>query len=94
MLARLAIVGLCALAALVALFWATYAAISGSPRYWPLARAFDRVGNVATGGVEEDMVTERAARGSLEGKRRWCLLCKLLDKVDPGHCTNALTKRS
>lgn len=89
MITRLAIAILCLFAAHVAFFWMVYAAISGSPRYWPLARSFDRVGNVATGGVENDMVTERAARGTLQGKRRWCLLCKLLDKVDPGHCARA-----
>jgi hypothetical protein len=86
---RLAIVLLCALAGAIALMWVLYAAVTGGPRFWPLARAFDRVGNVAIGGNDDKLITERAAIGAALGRRRWCLLCRLLDRVDPGHCERA-----
>lgn len=57
-----------------------------------IARAFDRVLNVAANGSEAETVSSRAAIAR-DAKRRWgCVLCKWLDQLDPNHCTNSIGK--
>ena len=51
--------------------------------------AYDRLGNAASGGLSTEMITYRAARGRTEKIRNWCVLCRWLDRVDPGHCDRA-----
>jgi hypothetical protein len=58
----------------------------GSPRAWTIAKGFDRVGNASTGGDDSEYMSARAQRVRKEGRRWACILCRLLDKVDPGHC--------
>ncbi len=42
--------------------------------------------NVAANGHEDETISSRAARAR-DGRRRWgCLLCRLLDALDSGHC--------
>jgi len=92
---RLALLGiflLCQLGHIVASVWMLIAILSKSPRAWTIALAYDRVGNAATGGSDKELITERAARGTKEGNRGWCLLCRLLDKVDPNHCEKSAGK--
>lgn len=65
------------------------AAILGSNRAWPVAVANDQVLNAAMvgrAGSEDETVSSRAGKAARKGKRWGCLLCRLLDKIDPGHC--------
>lgn len=78
----------CALGAFVALTWMLLAALVGSNRGWSLARAFDRVVNAATGGSDTETISSRANR--LKATTGWaCVLCKVLDKIEPNHCENS-----
>ncbi len=65
------------------------AIVTGSPRAWRIALAYDRVGNAATGGKDTETISSRAYRGELEDRPGWCLLCRLLDKIDKDHCKNS-----
>lgn len=77
---------LCQLAHLVASIWMLAAILGGSPRAWRIIVAYDRVGNAATGGQDTETISSRANRGRSEGRRSWCLLCRLLDRLDADHC--------
>lgn len=55
-------------------------------RAWRIAVGVDQLANVALKGSEDETISSRAAKGARRGVRHWCLLCRLLDKVDPGHC--------
>ncbi|HJV51410.1 MAG TPA: hypothetical protein VJ652_08125 [Noviherbaspirillum sp.] len=63
-----------------------YDALVGSPRAWRLFRAFDRVGNAATGGTDTETISSRAHRARTEGRRWGCVLCRLLDYIERDHC--------
>ena len=76
----------CVLCVAIALPYMLGAILVGSPRAWTIAKAFDRVGNAVTGGLDGEYLSARASRVRHE-KRRWaCILCRLLDRFDPGHC--------
>lgn len=77
---------LCVLVAVIALVWMLLAAIAGSTRAWKLAVAHDQLANTAFGGDEDETISSRAAKAARGGERWGCVLCKLLDKLDPGHC--------
>lgn len=88
-MSRLALVGiwlLCVAAGALASIQMLWSIFVGSPRAWRLAKAFDRVGNAATGGQDTETISSRANRAVAE-KRRWgCVLCKLLDRFEKDHC--------
>lgn len=88
-LAWLAIIPLCALAALVGLSWLTLAAMYDprGRRAWELAEGFDRLANAAIGGESEMTISAHAGRDSHRRWSRW--LCWLLNQVDPGHCAKS-----
>lgn len=77
---------LCQVAHVVAATWMLCAVLAGSPRAWRLAVSYDQLANAATGGDPDETISSRANRGRSEGRRTWCLLCRLLDKLDPDHC--------
>lgn len=54
-----------------------------------IIRAFDRLGNAGLSGNDREMLSYRARIGMQAGRRRWCILCRLLDMVDRGHCDRA-----
>lgn len=65
------------------------AAIMGSNRAWPVAVANDQALNAALvgrAGSEDETVSSRAGKAARNGKVWGCLLCRMLDKIDPGHC--------
>ena len=77
---------LCVVVAVIALVWMLLAAIAGSARAWKLAVAHDQLANTAFGGDEDETISSRAAKAARGGERWGCVLCTLLDKLDPGHC--------
>ncbi|WP_133598580.1 hypothetical protein [Tepidicella xavieri] len=90
----IALWALCQVAALVAAAWMLLAAIA-SPhgrRAWTLAIAYDQLANAAFGGHEDETISSRAGRAQRQGKRWACLLCRLLDRLDPGHCERSIER--
>lgn len=86
---RLTLIGLfmvCQVAHVAASLWMLVAILVGSPRAWRIIVAYDRVGNAATGGADTETISSRANRGRDEGRRPWCILCRMLDKLDADHC--------
>lgn len=72
--------------ALIRMAWAIF---TNPERSWRIALSFDDLGNVATNGYLGQSISSRAAH---DRPQKWaCLLCKLLDKLDPGHCDRAMT---
>lgn len=91
-LGLLAIWLLCLIAALVGLAWMLLAIIAGSPRAWTLAKAYDQVGNAATGGDEDECISSRAWR--YRASPGWRQIRGLVDWVaaqagDHNHCQRA-----
>jgi hypothetical protein len=53
---------------------------------WRIAVGVDQLANVALKGSEDETISSRASKGARRGVLHWCVLCKLLDAVDPQHC--------
>lgn len=51
----------------------------------------DEAANTILGGSPNETISERSAKARAAGRRWGCLLCKLLDRINPGHCDRALT---
>ena len=66
------------------------AALAGSRRAWTLAVAHDQLANAAFGGHEDETLSSRAGKAAREGKRWACVLCRLLDRLDPNHCEKSI----
>ena len=69
------------------------AAVIGSDRAWPVAVANDQALNAALvgrSGSEDETVSSRAGKAARKGKRWACVLCRLLDRLDPNHCEKAI----
>lgn len=47
--------------------------------------------NTIFGGSPNETVSERAAKARNAGRKWGCVLCRLLNWINPGHCDNALT---
>lgn len=74
--------------ALIAAVW-LLACVVFSPygrRPIAIALGFDQLANAATGGNEDETISTRAGRLRKEGRGWACVLCKLLDWLDPQHC--------
>ncbi len=59
-------------------------------RFWRVMLAHDQAANAAFGGSEDETISSRAGRAARRGDRWGCVLCKLLDRVDPGHCEKSI----
>lgn len=71
------------LLALVRYCWS----VAFSPdRAWRISKGWDQLGNVALNGSEDELISTRAARARDAGRRWGCVLCRLLDHIDPDHC--------
>lgn len=56
-----------------------------------IAVSYDQLVNAATGGSEDETISSRAGR--LMGTTRWaCVLCKVLDWLDPDHCKKSIER--
>lgn len=68
--------------------WIRYVwCVAANPKEgWRLAVGFDQLFNAAANGNEDETVSSRAARARTEGRRWGCVLCRMLDRIDPGHC--------
>lgn len=87
--ARLGLWGGSLLMALAANLIALFAVLLGSDRAWPVAVANDQALNAALvgrSGSEDETVSSRAGKAAQSGRRWGCILCRMLDWFDPGHC--------
>lgn len=88
-LARLLLLAGSLLMALAANGIALVAALAGSDRAWPVAVANDQALNAALvgrAGAEDETISSRAGKAARAGRRWGCVLCRLIDLIDPGHC--------
>ena len=72
-----------------------YCVIVNPNEAWRLAVSVDQTANAAFNGHEDETISSRAGRhcsdSHPEDRERWaCLLCKLLDKLDPDHCNKSI----
>lgn len=67
--------------------------VAGRPTGTDIAVAFDRLGNTATNGNTGETVSSRAGRARRKGRAWGCVLCGLIDKIDPGHCERFIEQR-
>ena len=71
-------------------------AIAFAPDHaWDLAISVDQTANAAFNGSPDETISSRAGRhcrdSHPEDREKWaCLLCKLLDKLDPNHCEKSI----
>jgi hypothetical protein len=86
----LALLMLCQVAALLAPIRAGWALLTNNgDRALEIIKGYDLLGNAVANGRYDELISTRADRARTE-KRRWgCVLCRLLDKADPGHCARA-----
>ena len=67
-----------------------FAIFQNPNKAWDIAKAMDDLLNVQCNGKPRQWVSTRAAQARQVGQRWGCVLCKLLDRVDAGHCDRAL----
>lgn len=80
---------LCVLAAVVSLVWMLCSLVLNGKRFMRIAVGFDCTSSADFGGDGYTTISKRAYQAALK-KRRWgCVLCKMLDYIDPNHCENA-----
>jgi len=70
-----------------------FAIFTAPDKAWLIAVTFDKLANVASNGNPNQTISYRAAASCMQGRAWGCILCKLLDKLDPGHCASALNDR-
>lgn len=54
--------------------------------------AIDQLANTILGGVPDETISSRAAKGQLRGDTKWCLLCNLLHLIDRNHCDKSIER--
>ena len=89
-LVMLALWALCQIAAIVASVWMLLSIFAGGRRAWTLAVSYDQLANAAFGGHEDETISSRAGKSARQGKRWACVLCRLLDRIDPNHCEKSI----
>jgi hypothetical protein len=71
------------------------ATIPGKPILSYFRRLFvaaDQLLNVILGGHEDETISSRIAKDRRRGRKFACILCRVLDWLDPNHCEKALEK--
>lgn len=78
------------LAVALALVMSLLQLLAGNRRAVRVFVGADQTLNAAIGGSEDETISSRAGKGAKRGIWRYCLLCRLLDRVDPGHCDRSI----
>ncbi|MCL2829431.1 MAG: hypothetical protein FWD77_01685 [Betaproteobacteria bacterium] len=81
---------LCQLAAVLTALRMLWAVLCNPDRAWTIGLAYDRLANAAANDNEVQTISSRAAKAQQDGKRWGCLLCKVLDWIDSGHCEKSI----
>lgn len=85
----LLLVPVLALAPALALVRYLWAIATNPHRATRIAIGYDQLVNVAANGSEDETISSRADRARERGARWGCLLCRLLDRLDPNHCNKS-----
>lgn len=85
-----AIIALCIVAAVIGLLWLLPALVLNSPRFLKVAKGFDCAGSAVFGGDGKTTISRRAGMAARRGERWGCVLCRVLDRVDPDHCERSV----
>lgn len=64
--------------------------LTGNQRAVRVFVGADQVLNAALGGSEDETISSRAGKGARRGIWHWCLLCRVLDWIDKGHCARSI----
>jgi len=78
------------MAVVLALVMALLQVLWGSGRAVRVFVGADQTLNAAMGGSEDETISSRAGKGAKQGVWRYCLLCRLLEQIDPGHCARSI----
>lgn len=82
----LIILPLCVAASIVAALRMLYCIVANPARAWVIAVAHDQLANAAANGDPDETISSRAHRARQNGRRWGCILCGLLDSIEPDHC--------
>lgn len=82
----LAILPIILLAPLIVTMRYCWCILRNPAKAWKIAIAFDRLTNIAANGSEYETISSRAFRAKSNGRKWGCVLCRLLDRLDPNHC--------
>lgn len=77
---------LCLIGYAIVIVCSLFFVLIGNVGAWHTVVATDRLLNAALGGRSSETLSSRAHRESLKGITHWCILCKLLDKIETDHC--------
>jgi hypothetical protein len=58
-----------------------------------IAKGVDELANASLNGHPNETISSRAGRARRKGRIWGCVLCGLLDRIDPNHCEDALDSR-
>lgn len=58
--------------------------------FFRIAKALDQLLNTIFGGNEDELLSSRAAKARINGKKWGCYLCKVLDALDRDHCAKSI----
>lgn len=65
-------------------------AVGNTDKAWNIAFMIDQTCNVGANGPVDETISARAAKAAGRHETWGCLLCWLLDKIQPQHCEHAL----
>lgn len=54
--------------------------------------AVDQLLNVILGGDEDETISSRIAKDRRRGRKLACVLCRILDWIDPNHCEKSIER--
>lgn len=81
---------ICQLVALYGVIRMLHSVFMNRERAFAIARTYDYLGNALANDMTFQPMSLRSAKAQRDGKRWGCWMCKMLDKVDPGHCAASL----
>ena len=87
-----AVLLLCLAASVYALIRMSWAVLANPARGWQVSVGFDQLTNAAANGDPDETISSRAGKARLLGRRWGCVLCKVLDALDAGHCERSIER--
>ena len=58
--------------------------------FWNIFIALDQLLNTVLGGYPDETISSRAGKAQRSGKLWGCVLCRVLDVFDKGHCDRVI----
>lgn len=88
-LALAAIAPLLALAGVLVAVRYLWSVLVAPSKAFRIALMVDEATNAALNGAPDETISHRAADARRRGQRWGCVLCGVLDRINPGHCDRA-----